>query len=175
MEGGFFECGGSEMIFVTVGTHPAQFDRLLKELDSLAEQGKIKEEVFAQVGHTNYVPKSKLIKTMDFIGLDEFKRKIREASLVITHGGEGSIGEALQQETPMVIVPRLKKFGEHTNDHQLELTRAIEEENAAIAVVAISELGKAIENAKKMKKRKTEHGRGIMKEIEDFVRSEKLA
>lgn len=46
------------MIFVTVGTHEQQFDRLIKEIDRLKESRLISEEIFMQTGFCNYIPKA---------------------------------------------------------------------------------------------------------------------
>jgi UDP-N-acetylglucosamine transferase subunit ALG13 len=153
------------MIFVTVGTHPQQFNRLLMEVDSLVAAGKIKD-VFAQTGNSDYVPKNYKCKKM--LSLAEFDEKMKSADLIITHGGEGGIGNALQLRKRMVIVPRLKKFNEHTNDHQLELTKAVADAGWGIAVDNIAELGNAIEKAKKLNPGNYEKGH-IIELIEEFV------
>ena len=154
-------------IFITVGTHPQQFNRLLQELDNLSRDGKLKESVFAQTGHSTYVPKH--FQHTQFLGLLTFQQKIKEADIVITHGGEGSIGEALQQNKKMIMVPRLKKFGEHTNDHQLELVDAVVGEKRAVAVYDISQLGKALDEMKNFVPKSHTGNKGIVKILEHFV------
>lgn len=42
------------MIFITLGSQKFQFNRLLKALDDLVEEGAIQEEVFAQIGYSDY-------------------------------------------------------------------------------------------------------------------------
>ena len=156
------------MIFVSVGTHPQQFDRLLKKIDELIEQGKITDKVIAQTGYSAYNPKNYSAKK--FIGIEEFDRMIKKADLFITHAGEGNIGTALQLEKKMVVVPRRYKFDEHTNDHQMELAEAVEKENQAIVVYEINELAEAIRKANKLKTKKTEHAKRIINLIESSVR-----
>ena len=46
------------MIFVTVGTHEQQFDRLVRCVDRLKAEGKITEEVMIQTGFSSYEPKA---------------------------------------------------------------------------------------------------------------------
>lgn len=153
---------------MSVGTHPQQFNRLLKELDYLLGIGKIKGKVFAQTGNSGFAPKN--MECKDFLPLDDFRKRIAKADLVITHGGEGNIGTALQLGKRLVVVPRLKKFGEHTNDHQLELTRAVEAENLCIAVYSIQRLEEAIGKALEMEPRvRGEGAKGIISIIEDFI------
>lgn len=158
-------------IFVSVGTHPQQFDRLLAEVDRLAKSGKLRGKIFAQTGRSDYKPKN--YEAVKFIGLEEFARRVKWCDLFITHGGEGNIGAALQCGKRMVIVPRLKKFGEHTNDHQLELTRAVAELGRGIAVYDIASLAEAVRKAGAMKMKKQEKSR-IVELIEKKVREWKL-
>jgi UDP-N-acetylglucosamine transferase subunit ALG13 len=136
------------MIFVTVGNHPASFNRLLQKVDELAEQGIIKE-VFAQTGFSDYLPIH--YKHTPFIGYYEFDELIKQCRFIITHGGAGCIGNALLNHKPTIVVPRYKKFGEHTNDHQLEITRELEKADKIIAVYEIDKLGEAIEKAESFK------------------------
>jgi len=155
------------MIFVSVGTHKQQFDRLLKEIDQLIEKNIISETVFAQIGHSKYKPKK--YKYKKFLGIEEFDKKIKNCSLFITHAGEGNIGTALQMEKKMIIAPRRKKFDEHTNDHQLELAEAIAKEKQAI-VCDINGIENALKTVKKIHVKKTEHANKIIELIEDFLR-----
>lgn len=137
------------MILVMVGTHNQQFNRLLEELDLLADSGKIREEIFAQTGCSDFEPKN--FKTKKMLSLDEYKKLIGKAGLVITHGGAGSIIDVLNDKKRLIIVPRLAKFGEHTNDHQLDLAEALDRQEKAITVKDIKQLGAAIKKARSSK------------------------
>ncbi len=111
------------MIFVTVGLHNQGFDRLIKKMDEIA--GTIDEDVIMQIGHTNYTPKNATY----FRFKDDFSEIVnlnKNARLVVCHGGAGSIIAALEQKTPVIAVPRLKKFREHLNDHQFEISPGLE-------------------------------------------------
>ncbi len=154
------------MIFVSVGTHPQQFNRLLEEIDHLIIKNKINERVIAQTGNSTYLPKN--YKTKKFMGLEEFDKNIKNCSIFITHAGEGNIGTGLQFEKRMVVVPRLKKCGEHTNDHQLELAEAIKKQKQAI-VCEVNEIELALKKVKKLKLKKTEHAKGIINLIEKYA------
>lgn len=50
---------------------------------------------------------------------------------------------------PAIVVPRLSKYGEHTNDHQMEITEALEKEGKIIAVYDMGKMDKAIIKAEK--------------------------
>jgi UDP-N-acetylglucosamine transferase subunit ALG13 len=152
------------MIFVSVGTHKQQFDRLLAAIDSLIEKKVIKDQVIAQIGHSTYKPKK--YKGKKFLGMEEFDKQIKKCSLFITHAGEGNIGTALQLEKKMIVLPRREKFGEHTNDHQLELADAIKKEKQAIVIDEVSEIKKALKDIAKLKLKKTKHAKGIINLIE---------
>lgn len=110
------------MIFVTLGTQKFQLNRLLIKLDELCKEGFIQEEVYAQIGNSDYEPEN--FHYVRFLDRDEFEKKIKEATLIITHSGVGSIIAALQSEKPVIVFPRLKKYREHVDNHQLEIAEA---------------------------------------------------
>ena len=132
-------------IFVAVGTHPQAFDRLFKALDAL----KPFHDVFGQTGHSTYIPKS--FPSKPFLDEKEFTQRFSWADVIITHGGAGSILHALEAGKKVLVVPRQKRFNEHTNDHQLELAHALGGEGKVIEVVHIQDLGQAIERARTFK------------------------
>ena len=110
------------MIFVTVGSRNYQFDRLFKKLDELYEKGTLSEEMFAQIGTSEYKPKHFQFK--DFITPEEFEDKIKAASIVVSHGASGSIMKALNAGKKVIAVTRLEKYHEHINDHQIQNNEA---------------------------------------------------
>lgn len=126
------------MIFVCLGTQIFQFDRLTKKLDELVGNGVIKEEVFAQIGHTSYFPSNYEYKK--FVSKDEFSELQHNANLIIAHGGTGALISASKQGKNIIAVPRLAKYGEHIDDHQLQIVKVLEEEGYIRAVYNIEEL-----------------------------------
>ena len=107
------------MIFVTLGSQKFQFNRLLKAIDDLVERGGLKDKLFAPIGDSDYKPIN--FNYTKFLDRNEFAMKMKEADIVITHGGTGAIINAVKQGKKVVAVPRLKKYGEHIDDHQLQL------------------------------------------------------
>lgn len=103
------------MIFVMLGTQKEPFTRLLDYI----ENSKIQQEVIAQVGYTKY--NSKKINTVSFFSTEEIEKYIKRADIIITHGGTGSILTALKHNKKVIACARLKKYGEHVDDHQKEL------------------------------------------------------
>ena len=126
------------VIFITVGTQKFQFNRLLKEIDRLIEEEKITEEVFAQIGYSGYKPKN---YNKDFIDRDEFEDIIKKCKIIITHGGTGSIIGAVKQRKKVVAVPRLKEFGEHVDDHQIQIVSEFESIGFIEAAQSVEMLG----------------------------------
>lgn len=115
------------MIFITLGSQKFQFNRLLKAVDDLIEKGVITEEVFAQSGYSDYIPKHYEYK--QFLDRDEFVRMEEKADIVITHGGTGAIIGAVKQGKKVIAVPRLARYGEHVDDHQLQLVEQFKNQN----------------------------------------------
>ena len=107
------------MIFVTVGTCEP-FDRLMRAVDALA----IDEPVFVQTGLSRAIPRDR--ETVDFLPYERLVELIREARLVVTHAGVGTILTALLNGVQPVVVPRLKRYGDAVDDHQLELAERLE-------------------------------------------------
>jgi len=103
------------MIYVTVGTQ-LPFDRLIKTMDEWAGANP-SAEVFAQIGPSEI--KARHITCVPFVTPDISNQKFREAELVVSHAGMGSIITALKHKKPILILPRLASLGEHRNDHQL--------------------------------------------------------
>lgn len=157
---------GGILIFVTVGTHRQQFNRLIQKIDELIGEGKIKEEVFIQKGNSTYEPKKCRYK--EFLQPKEFQEKIRMASIVITHGGAGAIISSLKQEKAVIVVPRLEKYGEHTNDHQIDLAVALEKRGKVIGCIELKELEEKINIVKKFKPKKQEKT-GMINALNEFL------
>lgn len=111
------------MIFVTVGTHEQQFDRLIKEVDRLKKENLIQDEVFIQTGYSNYVPK--YCEWEKIISYEKMNQMIEESDIIITHGGPATFMGVIAKGKVPIVVPRQKKFGEHVNDHQMEFVEKI--------------------------------------------------
>lgn len=118
------------MIFVTVGTHEQQFNRLISCVDELKRDGVILEDVFIQTGYSTYEPK--YCRWSKLIPYEEMVKNVAEARIVITHGGPASFIMPLQIGKIPIVVPRQFQFDEHVNDHQVEFCRAVEQRTGTI-------------------------------------------
>lgn len=141
------------MIFVTVGTHEQPFNRLVKKVDDLVAQGNIKEKVVIQTGFSTYnATHCEAHKMMSF---DEMQQALKDARIVITHGGPSSFIEALQFGKVPIVVPRRQEYNEHVNDHQVDFTKLIEKRmNNIIPVYDIDQLSETIKNYEDIVKNK---------------------
>lgn len=135
------------MIFISTGSRKFQFDRLIKKVDELAGEGIITEEVFAQIAETKYIPKN--IQYKKYLSPEEFKRYQTDADLIISHAGTGALIGALKLGKQLIAVPRLAKYNEHSDDHQLQVAEALEKEGYLRIVVDMDKLGEVIELSKK--------------------------
>ena len=153
------------MIFVTLGSQKFQFDRLLQAVDEL----KTDEEIFAQIGYSNYEPQNYEYKK--FLDRDEFENVMDKADIVITHGGTGAIIGAVKKGKKVIAVPRLKKYGEHVDDHQLQLVGQFKELNLIYACDEGMELEKALKIVKINDYKTYESNtQTIIKSLEDFIK-----
>ena len=156
------------MILITVGSQKFQFNRLLEEVDKLVEKKVIKDKVFAQIGVSDYKPKNYEYK--DFLTQDEFSKKMDESNLIITHAGTGVIVNAVKKEKKVIAIPRLAKYGEHVDDHQIQLINEFKELNFIEPVYEINELEKAIKNIdKKTFNKYISNTDVIIEDIEKFI------
>ncbi|HIB3574538.1 TPA: PssE/Cps14G family polysaccharide biosynthesis glycosyltransferase [Enterococcus faecium] len=134
------------MIFITLGSQKFQFDRLLKAIDDLIEKGVIIESTFAQSGYSDYKPLNYSYKA--FLNRDEFTETMQKAEMVITHGGAGAIIGAVKKGKRVIAVPRLAKYGEHVDDHQLQLIRQFDEMNIIYPCYELENLEDAVKETR---------------------------
>lgn len=134
------------MIFVCVGSRDYQFNRLLKALDELVAEGKIKDEIVAQTGLSEYEPRN--YTWYRYLDRDVFKDYQQKADLIISHGGTGALVGALKMGKQVIAVPRLAQYGEHIDDHQTQVCGALADEGYLRQVLDMQELGTVIEQCK---------------------------
>ena len=157
------------MIFVTLGSQKFQFNRLLIEIDRLVKEGKITEEVFAQIGYSDYKPKNYNYK--EFLDRDEFQGVMEKCDKVITHGGTGAIIGAVKKGKKVIAVPRLAKFDEHVDDHQLQIVTQFKEMNLIEVSSEENNILGAIKNVQKNSFNKYQSNTlNIISSIEKFIR-----
>lgn len=129
------------MIFLAVGTQ-FPFDRLVRATDDVFDEGLIDEEVFAQIGESLYKPRN--FESVPFLEKKVFDKHLREASGIISHAGMGIITIALDNEKPILVMPRLQKYGEVVNDHQVSIARKLEELGHILVAYDVEDLSDCI-------------------------------
>ena len=135
------------MILVTLGTQDKTFPRLIEAVEKQIELGNIKEEVVVQAGSTKY--ESDKMKIFDFMPIDDFNELYSKADLIITHAGESSIIMGLEQGKKVIAAARLAKYGEHVNDHQLQILDSFVQEGFILPLDDFDKLNEVIEQIKK--------------------------
>jgi UDP-N-acetylglucosamine transferase subunit ALG13 len=101
------------MIFVTVGTNEAPFDRLLHAIERLGGD----EEIVVQLGHGGVRPAN--AECVEFLEYDVLAATMRRARRVVTHAGVGTVLTALSVGVQPIVVPRRRRFAEAVDDHQV--------------------------------------------------------
>ena len=137
------------MIFVTVGTHEQQFDRLVRAVDELRADEMINEPVFVQTGYCTFEPKH--CEHSKFLSFKRMGEMMAQAEVVVTHGGPSSFIEAMAAGKVPVVVPRRGDLGEHVNDHQADFVRIVAERQGGIVpVYDVADLPEAINLAREL-------------------------
>lgn len=155
------------MIFLTVGTQ-FPFDRLVKAVDEAIGQNLIDEGLVAQIGESLYRPRN--FKSVKFLEKRLFDKWMQKASKVISHAGMGSITTALDKTKPLLVMPRLRRYGEAVNDHQLHIARKFEQNGYLLAAYEVGELPAKIEKLKSFvpEKRQTQ-AKAVAERISIFL------
>ena len=143
------------MILLTMGTYPAPFDRMVKAVDELWHEGLIGEEVFAQIGYSDYVPK--YLKYERLMEKEAFDICLASASALIGHAGMGTITLALEHGKPLLVMPRMRKYHEHVNDHQVGTAHKFEELGHVLAAYEVKELPGKIAQLRSFSAKHREH------------------
>ncbi len=132
------------------------------------EQGLIQEEIFAQIGPGKYLPQH--MNYVDFLEKEIFDQKVRQAEIVISHAGIGSLMLAFDHQKPILIVPRQKKFGEVVNDHQVATARKFEELGYVLAAYDTNDIAEKIRHLKTfIPKPRTPRRQGVIDCIATFL------
>lgn len=110
-------------IFLTVGTLDRPFNRLL-ELLANVRQFELRGVV--QYGTANIAKLDWWKHTLRFeryVSDAAMDDAMNDSAIVVSHAGVGSILKANSLAKPLLLVPRLRSFGEHFDDHQLQIAK----------------------------------------------------
>ena len=115
------------MIFVTVGSQKFPFNRLLKKVDEMVQNHTIAELVYMQTGVSDYVP-----------ACCQYQNFCNQT-------GTGTIIDAVRRGKKTIVVPRFARYGEHVDDHQIQLVSRFHEMNLVHACFDVEKLPEAVQ------------------------------
>ena len=133
------------LLFATVGV-TLPFDRMIDMVARLKVEGEISEDVVFQTGIGGLTPEgAQAYETLPF---DHIKTYLREADIVVCHGGTGSVITALREGCRTIVVPRMFEKGEHYDNHQSEITKAFADRGLVHPANSPEELALALKSAR---------------------------
>jgi exopolysaccharide biosynthesis glucuronosyltransferase PssE len=151
------------MILVTIGTSEP-FDRLLAGLELLPRE----EELVLQCGTSSHAGPH-WARRFDYLGAAELAAEMRRARAIVMHAGVGSIITALEQGRRPIVVPRLRRYGEAVDDHQLALARRLAD-NGLVRLVQDLELLPAAVSRPPLELPQAPGGAALVGELRAFLR-----
>lgn len=150
------------MIFATVGTNEARFDRLLVALGAL----RLDEPLVVQCGHSSVRPAN--ANCVEFLDFEEMAAHVRAARAVVTHAGVGSVLLCLAEGVRPIVVPRRRSHGEAVDDHQLEFGRHLDASGLVTLVEDPERLQGALARTRSLES-PPEGGHRLALELRDFL------
>ena len=159
------------MILVILGTQDKEFPRLLKAVDREIKKGNIVDKVVVQAGQTKY--ESDNMEIFDLLPGPEFEKLIDEADIIITHGGVGSILNAIKKGKKIIAAARLQKYKEHHNDHQKQIIEEFANQGYLLELKDFDKLDEVLVKAKSFKPKKfVSNTHNMIKLIEDYIEND---
>lgn len=129
------------LVFATVGA-TLPFPRLVEIVAEGKRRGDISEHVLLQVGIGGERPPG--LDTVETLSFEEVQSTLETASIVICHGGTGSLITALRAGCHVIAVPRRFELGEHYDNHQSEITEAFKDRGLITVVNSADELAEVL-------------------------------
>lgn len=156
------------MILVLLGTQNNDFTRLLEAVQENIDNKTINEEVIVQAGFTRF--ESKDMKIFSLVDKEKIAKLQDRADLIISHGGVGSIISSLEKGKKVIVVPRLKKYGEHVNNHQIQIAKKFSKDGYVKVVINEKDLGDTIKSMADFQPKKYERKEtNIISIIEKYI------
>lgn len=129
-------------IFAAVGTQKFPFDRLIDALDGIAEEEGF--DIYIQYGNSKQPVRC---DGAAFLNAEKYREMLATADVVVVHGGVGTMRAALSIGAKVVAVPRRAAFGEHVDDHQMEIVAAFDEGGYVVPCYEFDQLANAVREA----------------------------
>lgn len=127
-------------ILITTGTAKEyDFSRLLRIIDELCDSRVLLgSDLVVQSCGNGYIPQNFEVHSM--FSREEFEKHLQAADYIISHAGTGSVTTAIKAEKKVILFPRLEEYGEHIDNHQLEICKAFEEKGYVLVAKDKEEL-----------------------------------
>ena len=160
------------MVLVLLGTQNNSFHRLLEEVQKCIDKKIITEKVVVQAGATKF--ESKDMEIFGLISSEKLNEYIKQANYVITHGGVGSIITCLKMGKKVIAVPRHHKYGEHVNDHQLQIIQTFDGQGFIKGLCEVEDLEKAIKELENFEPQSfTSNTQNVINLVENYIDNDK--
>jgi len=135
---------GRLRVFVTVGTDHHPFDRLVAWIEGwLVSRDIDNEDCLIQSGTSRSPTRG---GSRPYLTFEEVKRAISSADAIVTHGGPGSIMLSASFGKVPIVVPRLSRFGEHVDDHQVVFARRLAEYGDVLLAEDVATLHRTLDS-----------------------------
>lgn len=156
------------MIFIVLGSQKFPFDRLLQSVDRLVAEGTLTGDIFAQRGASSYVPQK--FPSEAFMDTERFNQVMDRADIIITHGGTGAIIKAVKLGKKVIVVPRRAQYGEHVDDHQLQILDMFAGLDLVLPCMDPNELAEAVDKVQDMTFRSYESNtQAIVDDLDGYI------
>ncbi|MDR2464714.1 MAG: hypothetical protein LBD38_00355 [Streptococcaceae bacterium] len=155
------------MIFVILGTQDSPFPRIIDRVLDAKKQLDLEDEIFVQKGTTLYTTPHAHVQ--DYYEQSEYRSLLKTARVIVTHGGAGTIFQALELGKKIIVMPRNSEFGEHNDNHQFELTKKLA--NEKYILFAEDDLRDALSKINDFKNKPYQKKNSIQSAVESFIDS----
>jgi UDP-N-acetylglucosamine transferase subunit ALG13 len=154
--------------FVSVGNLKKPFMRLLQAVSD--NVGILPRPIIVQHGHSPFDDRS--CAAVPFLKMEEFQQRVANATVVILHGGAGSIITALQAGKKPIVMARRASLDEHVDEHQQELVRELSAAGRILVAEDAASLREALESARAASHSGGSAGRRARTRMEELVASD---
>jgi UDP-N-acetylglucosamine transferase subunit ALG13 len=137
------------LLLVSVGTDHHPFDRVIEWVFAwLRDGGADKVRAVVQYG-TSTAPAVELpgVLAKPYLDHQELQDGMRDAWVVISHGGPATILETRRKGHLPVVVPRDSRFGEHVDGHQVAFCTEMGRRGDIVFVESEAHLRRTLEHA----------------------------
>ena len=155
-------------LYVPLGTQKFPFVRIIIALNRLVEQGEYKpEEIVMQ---SALYPVKPNFTAFGLIPNEDFNHYMEEAEVIVTHSGVNSIISSMEMGKPLVICPRLHEYGEHVDNHQMEIATLMHDKYDVLVCTDMKDLPNLIKQSKTHKyKHWVSHKKELLSTISKLI------